>query len=469
MTVLDHLQELLDESVRRSGVPGASVAVLWDGRVHEAASGVINVATGVPCTTDAVFPFGSVTKTVTSTAALRLVDAGKLDLDAPVTGYVAEFQPKDHRLRDMRIRHLLTHTSGLVGTIFVDTGRNADALSRQIEKLNDVPAYHLPGQLLSYCNSGMLLLGRAIEVVTGTAWEEAVQELVARPLGIGSIVTRPEAALRWRTAVGHLFNPNEKRWLVEPHPFMLPGHGPAGSTMAGRARDLITLASAYLDEGRAFDGSVFLKPDTVSTAWEVQAKSPAPFTVVGYGLGWAIYDWHGRKLIGHDGATAATKAFLRVLPEQRLAVALLVNAPPGLLVYEDVMGEVFRGLAGTRERMAPEMPALPNDALQHCVGTFEDCHVRVEVESTVTGAQLMITPNASHALMRPQTLRYPIQAFARDAFFTTGRGVVVYEPIGEVDCNLVLPFQLVTVPAEGGEEFLYSRASAYRRVASAGG
>jgi CubicO group peptidase (beta-lactamase class C family) len=463
MTILDNLESLLTESVQRHRVPGATVSILWDDKIYEAAAGVINAATGVSCTIDAVFPFGSVTKTITATAALRLAELGKLDLDAKVAEVVPEFQPANEQLRDVRIRHLLTHTSGLIGTIFADTGRNPDALARQIPNINAAPAFHRPGELLSYCNSGMLLLGRAIEHVTRKSWDDAVQELVATPLGITTIVTRPEAALRMRTAIGHMFDPEAQRWLVEPHPFMLPGHAPAGSTMAGRARDLIVLARAYLDAFRRRSASSFLESTTAVTAWNVQAPSPAPFTVLGWGLGWTIYDWHGSRVVGHDGATAGTKAYLRVAPDRGLAAALLVNAPTGLLVYEDVMGELFRGLAGIWEPVATEMPSRPNDTLPQYAGIFEDCHLSLEILFEHGREWLTATPNTTYPLMRRPAMRFPIQAISHDAFFLTGSGAVFYPPVGDVRCNLVRPFGLIR-PRSDSSEFLYSNASAYRRA-----
>jgi CubicO group peptidase (beta-lactamase class C family) len=269
MSILDTLTERLTASLAKHNLPGAAIAVQWKGRLYEAAAGVTHTSTGVPVTPDAVFPFGSITKTLNATLALRLVDQGKLDLDAPARTYVPEFDPVDKRLADITVRQLLTHTSGLVGTLFNDTGRNEDALARQIELINAHPMAHPPGALLSYCNSGMLLLGRCIETASGQPWDIALRTLLAEPLGLDALVARPEFALRHRFAAGHVRMPGSPDWVVDPHPFLLHGHSPAGSTPAGRARDLVAMANAYLHGD-------LLKPDTVDAAWSVQFPASYP-------------------------------------------------------------------------------------------------------------------------------------------------------------------------------------------------
>src|SRR5262245_51150460 len=108
------LESRLRTSLRRHGVPGASVAVLKGQRiVAAAAAGVTNIDTKVPVTTDAVFQIGSITKVFTATLIMQLVDDGLLSLDRPIVEYLPEFQLADaNTRRSVTARHLLSHTSG---------------------------------------------------------------------------------------------------------------------------------------------------------------------------------------------------------------------------------------------------------------------------------------------------------------------------------------------------------------------
>ena len=117
------IEALLAESLARWNIPGASMAVLVDGEVLEAAAGIANLNTGLRVTPDTLFQYGSITKTLTSTLVLRLVQEGRVALDAPVAEYVPEFAPASADLaKRITVRQLLAHSSGLPGTIFTDTG-----------------------------------------------------------------------------------------------------------------------------------------------------------------------------------------------------------------------------------------------------------------------------------------------------------------------------------------------------------
>jgi len=454
-TILETLSAKLAASIAAHRLPGAAIAVLWKGQLYEAAAGVTNSATGVPVTSDTIFPFGSISKTITATMVLRLVDQGKLGLDAPARSYVPEFDPVEPLLADITIRQLLSHCSGLVGTIFQDTGRNEDALARQIVLINSEPMQHRPGALLSYCNSGMLLLGRCIETASGQPWDVALQTLVAEPLKLDALVARPEFALRHLFAVGHVRYPGNPEWKVDPHPFLLHGHSPAGSTPAGRARDLVAMAEAYLHGN-------LLRPETAAAAWSVQMPASYSGSLLGWGLGWSLFDWGGKRIVAHDGSTAGTRAHLRIVPEDELVVALLVNAPTGMVVYEDVVGALCRDLIGVFEASASDMPIAPVADLGNILGEFGDHILRLTVSVEADGPYLTIAPRANplHKAMS----RLPIIPSGPDAFYLTGAGPLFYPLAPELSTRLVRGFQFVNIPGSGGGDFLCNGASTFKRI-----
>jgi CubicO group peptidase (beta-lactamase class C family) len=354
-------------------VPGAVLGIstpTWSGT---AATGVLNVATGAPVRHDSVFHLGSITKVFVTTAVLRLVQDGRLDLDKPVSAVLPELVLGDRDVTDrVSLRHLLTHTSGIDGDVFVDTGRGDDCVARYVAQLADVAQNSPLGATWSYCNSGFSLAGRVIEQVTGQVWDAAMRELVFDPLGLGDTLTLPEEALLRSAAVGHMV---EDGRTVAVRQWQLPRSiGPAG-LIASTAADLLTFARLHLD-----GGGELLTPSSVEQMQAEQVRIEAKYSLAeSWGLGWMRLAWDGHTLIGHDGSTIGQQAHLVLLPSRGLAVALLTNRrTPNL--YEDLFREVFAELAGVamaRPPAPPEEPLglLPTDYL----GVYERAGQRIEV------------------------------------------------------------------------------------------
>src|SRR5688500_9592258 len=112
--ITSYWQQRLDHLRATHRVPGATLAVLVDGEIHEFASGILHRGTGVEATTDSVFQLGSIAKVYTATLVMRLAADGKLDLDAPVTDVLPGFATADPAAtKAITTRQLLSHTSGL--------------------------------------------------------------------------------------------------------------------------------------------------------------------------------------------------------------------------------------------------------------------------------------------------------------------------------------------------------------------
>jgi CubicO group peptidase (beta-lactamase class C family) len=169
-------------------VPGASLAVLADGEVTALATGVLHKGTGVAATTDSLFQIGSITKVYTATVLLRLVDQGLASLDTPVVEILPEFRVADPEVsRRVTLRHLLSHTSGISGDFFHDTGRGDDCLARYVQACADLAQNHPLGVTFAYGNTGYIVLGRVIEVLTGMVWDQALAEQLVAPLGLAHL------------------------------------------------------------------------------------------------------------------------------------------------------------------------------------------------------------------------------------------------------------------------------------------
>ncbi|AYY12201.1 serine hydrolase [Actinobacteria bacterium YIM 96077] len=387
-----HWERRLAELAKRCRVPGAALGIERGDETLEIGYGVANVDTGVDVTADTLFQIGSVTKVWTASVVMSLVDEGLLDLDEPLATYLPELVLSDREVTEqVTMRHLLTHTSGIDGDVFIDTGRGDDCLERYVARLADVPLNHPLGATWSYCNSGYSIAGRVIETLTGQVWDHAMKERLFEPLGLSRTVTLPEEALLHRTATGHVHEDDEP-FRRAPVWGLERSGGPAGM-ITSTVGDVLAFARMHLAGGTAADGRRVLSERSVAAMRAHEAALPDTYTIAqSWGLGWFRLAWNGAELIGHDGNTIGQSAFLRIVPEQGLAVTLLTNGGFSRDLYESLVREVFRELAGI-EMAAPLQP--PDESATADVtpyaGTYERAGARIEVWQADTGPRLRLT------------------------------------------------------------------------------
>jgi CubicO group peptidase (beta-lactamase class C family) len=342
-------------------VPGAAIAVLKDGEIVDAAAGVLSTATRVDATTDSVFQIGSITKVWTTTLVMQLVDDGLLDIDAPLRNYLPEFQLADtSAAATLTTRQLLSHSGGFEGDVFTDTGRGDDAIEKYLAAIVGLPQLFTPGELFSYNNAAFSVLGRLVEVLRGKNWEAAIMEHIAAPLGLTHVAPSAYEAILFRAAVGHV-GPGEDG-VETPAPVwaLAKSNEPAGSMLAMRVRDLVAFAKMHLDGGGTADGTRVLSEASVAAMQEKQIDLPR-LTGMGdaWGLGWEILVDGDPIVIGHDGNTIGQAAFLRVVPDAGLAVALLTNGGDVMGLFDDVVKRIVKDVAGVELHGLPTPPDEP--------------------------------------------------------------------------------------------------------------
>jgi CubicO group peptidase (beta-lactamase class C family) len=417
-----HWRRRLAVLAERHRVPGAALGILRVGdgadETSIAAYGLLNKTTGVETTEDSVFQIGSMTKVWTATVVMQLCDEGKLDLDAPIIDVLPELKLSDQEVASrVTMRHLLTHTSGIDGDVFTDTGRGDECLERYVALLDQAAQNHPLEATWSYCNSGFVLAGRVIEKVTGGTWDAAIKERLIGPLGMTHTGTLPEEALLHRAAVGHV---SENGSEPERAPaWGLPrALGPAGLVNSTPA-DVLAFARMHLAGGVAPDGTRILSESAVAAMAEHQVDLPDKYTLGdSWGLGWIRFGWDGRRLVGHDGNTLGQAAFLRVLPDEGLAVTLLTNGGNTRDLYEDLYREAFQELAGIEmpHPLTPPSDPVEVDASAR-LGTYERAGARLEVFAGDDGPVLRTTVTGPiAALVSEPTHEYPMAAVAEDLF-----------------------------------------------------
>ncbi|QEW02920.1 serine hydrolase [Microbacterium lushaniae] len=451
-------QRRLVALAKRHKVPGAQLGILrlGDGRADDvvvAAHGTLNKnLETAPVTKDSIFQIGSISKVWTASVIMRLVDEGRLTLETKVKDVLPGFRLSEDELTDgVTIRHLLTHTSGLDGDVFTDTGRGDDCIQKYVDLLDTAGKNHPLGATWSYCNSGYSVLGRIIEVLTGKTWDAAMSELLYEPLDLTHTVTLPEDAILHGAAVGHVEVAGEQ--IVTPAWLLPRGIGPAG-LITSRAEDVLAFARLHMTGGVTAGGERILSEDVVAQMQAFQAEVPDKH-VLGdsWGLGWIRFDWNGDRLYGHDGNTLGQAAFLRIHPESGVAVTLLTNGGHTRDLYEELYREIFAELSGLDMSHPVTIPAEPVEVdLTPFVGTYERASVRMEIFAGEDGPRLRTTMLGPLAELEPHTVEeYPLVALDDHLFALRAPGTQTW---------MTLTFY--SLPT--GEEYLHFGARATPKV-----
>lgn len=380
----------LDEAVRattlagmdRYRVPGVAVGVLRDDEEIVEGFGVTSVENPLPVDPTTLFQIGSITKTFTAMAVLRLVEQGKLDLDVPLRTYLPDLRlaGEDVAAR-VTLRHALTHVSGWPGDIFDDYGPGDDAIARMVARIAELPQLTPLGEIWSYNNVAFCLAGRAIEIVTGLRFEQAIQTLLLDPLGMDRTFYFATDAITYRCAVGHVGfddGPRVSRpWTIgrSTHPF-------AG--MISSVRDLLRWARFNLGDGTASDGTRLLRTETLTYARS--SLAPAGSLADAIGITWQIGEVGGLRVVGHGGSWCNQMATFRLVPERRFAVVALTNGHRGAELHGEVVSAALRqylGAASPEPRYLTLSPAELNEYVGRYNAIIDDVALSVRDDTLV--------------------------------------------------------------------------------------
>lgn len=336
----DALVALVERKMAEHGVPGVAFGVAKDGQVRTRALGVTNLDNPQPVTADTVFPLASITKTIVATAVMRLVEQGKVDLDAPVRKYLPAFRVQDEAMsRDVKVWHLLTHTPGWEGQL-TSEDRGPLTLANFVDTtMRDLPPLAAPGEIWSYNNAGFSVAGRLLEVVTGQSIHDALRTLVFEPVGLTRAFTRNEDMVTWPFSVSHR-GPAGKVTVSRPL-------SRTSSVAAGGAsmslNNILRYAQFHMGDGNGADG----KPVLSRASLELMRKPRVSKTGTDdeMGLGWHLRRLSGVMTVAHGG-TLGHILLLELVPERNFAMAILTNHNEGWRLIQDVEREALRTLEG---------------------------------------------------------------------------------------------------------------------------
>ena len=301
---------------------------------------------------DTVYCVGSVSKVYVTVAVMQLVEQGKVGLDDPVTEYVPDFEMADERYRDITVRMLMNHTSGIMGTTFENAFLLNDAEKDRGEiVLKNLKGQRLkaaPGEYAAYCNDGFDLLQLIVERVSGMEYTAYVKKYVAGPLGAKSIGT----ALS-------MFEGDRETCVY--HGGINYGKEFVGALGAGgiysTARDTCEFGSAF------FKGDHRLLSE--QSKREMNALSVRdPYQA--YGLGWDIVTLHqyeeaGVKVLGKAGGTTGQYTFLQVAPEEEISVCVVSSG--GSSKFNTAVAECLMNIALEEKGITVKEVTVPEPEL----------------------------------------------------------------------------------------------------------
>lgn len=303
-------------------IPGLAVGVVRGNEVVYLKGYGIAGPDGRRVTPQTPFILGSTSKSFTALAVMQLVEAGKIELDAPVTRYLPWFRTADQAASDqITVRHLLNQNSGLP----VDAGREGfwendqsdTALENGIRQLAGVRLNHPAGQAYEYSNGNYNTLGLIIQAVSGRSYEDYIQSAIFAPLDM-----RHSAAAVSDPAVRDLAS-GYRSWLYWPIPFEAPyprRMTPAGFLISS-AEDMAHHLIAQLNDG-SYGNSHVVSAQGMAT---LHAAGATMHSTSAYGMGWVIHHQPQATRFEHNGDTSNFHSNMLLLPEEQLGIVILMN------------------------------------------------------------------------------------------------------------------------------------------------
>ncbi len=319
-TSVDTMTDLLDEW-DRPDIPGGAVLMAEGDRVIVSRGfGLANVESNVPNSIETNFRLASVTKQFTAMSVLILRDRGSLSLDDPIT----DFFPEGPALwRSITVRHLLTHTSGLVDyeDVMPET-TSVPVLDKDVLRLvkGIDTTYFVPGSRYQYSNTGYALLALIVERTSGLTFAAFLRKEIFDPAGMTHTV-----------AFENGISTVDRRAY---------GYSPEPGSASGFLRTDQSVTSSVLGDGGIYSSvtdllawhRILLSERLVSRATMDEAFTPHTTSDDGkvrYGYGWMVEEMEGMKALTHSGSTIGFRNFIIRIPEREFVVAVLMNRADG--------------------------------------------------------------------------------------------------------------------------------------------
>ena len=312
------VDRLVSSYVSENRVPGLSVAIVNRGQtIFSQGYGLADVESSVPVTAETVFRIASLSKSITATAAMKLVEAGKLDSDAPVQKYCPAFPQKPW---PVTTRQVLSHQSGIRDyrneeeTINV---RHYTSIREALAQFADDPLEFQPGTKMHYTSYGYIVLGCVIEGASGMSYSDFMREAIFQPAQMPATRLDDVFAIVPHRARGYRISPEGD---LQNAVFVDVSNKPQGSGINSNSHDMGNFVAAL------YAGKLVSKV-TLQQMLTAQKTTDGKATIYGLGFfrGGPIGTYRGLEEAGHGGDQQGFSSVLYLLPEQQFGVVVLSN------------------------------------------------------------------------------------------------------------------------------------------------
>lgn len=327
---LASLERVVPRLMKDGDVPGLSLAVVAEGRiVYHRAFGVRDAGTGVAVDDDTIFEAASLSKPVFAYAVLKLADAGRIDLDAPLAKYLPGDYVEDPRLRSITARRVLSHTTG-----FPNWRPQGQPLKIHFD----------PGERFSYSGEGFVYLQKAVENLTGQTLEAVARRLVFEPLRMTNTSYAWQDRFEGRKAMGH-------DAVGMPRGPRRPAEASAAASLHTTAQDYARFLAAVLDGAglRKETAAQMIHPQIHVDEGCQNCVSTKPTgrlsREIGWGLGWGVQETEDGSSLWHwgDNGGSGFHCYVVGFPNQRLGVVVFTNSLGGHGIIPDVVAAAIGG------------------------------------------------------------------------------------------------------------------------------
>ena len=363
----------IESEMEKHKAVGLSIALVSNNQiVWSQGFGLADKENGIPATADTVYALGSGTKTISTTALLKLVEQGLVSLDSPAVEYLADFTmlPRfPNQMRNITVRRLLNHHSGIPGDIYTagfvygdpwnKWGYCDDYMSWLLNYLSTDYPSHPPGQMAVYCNTGFVLAGQiCLEVggQTGEIFPDYLDREVFSPLGMAHTSL---FVIHENLAKGYLSGQPQE---IHQTNCTFGATGGAFTTVNDMARFLIMV----INGGVGPDGTRILAPETVAMLGEREKSSLDIDSYLQPGLGLDTMDDPVMQYAGRawakNGGTGDFHSLMEMLPDQKLSVVVLTNSDTASNMIYGVVQECLKNAVLEKAGISPSGPDLPTYA-----------------------------------------------------------------------------------------------------------
>jgi CubicO group peptidase (beta-lactamase class C family) len=349
------IERFVQEEMAAQRIPGLALGIVKDDRIAYMRGFGKADDSGRAVTPRTPFIIGSLSKSFTALAIMQLVEARRVELDAPVQRYLPWFRVADEEASaKITVRHLLNQTSGLstkTGRSFQGSGDTSDgALEKAVRKLSTAELTAPVGAKHQYSTINYSVLGLIVQTVSGQPYETYIQKRIFGPLEMRQSFTSEAAAQSHGLATGHNY------WFGRPRVADVPynrGLIPAGYLISS-AEDMTHYLIAHLNDGH-YGRTAVLSPSGIAELHRPAVPTPAADT--SYGMGWFVGPVNGIPAVFHQGETFTYHANVVLVPRSKQGVVALMNAENSLdLFTRGRMATVAEGVVSLLQGQEPPSP-----------------------------------------------------------------------------------------------------------------